>query len=122
MFDPSRPFPIPHEKAVTGIAGRERWTAQIYRNVLHITMPADDDRTALSALVSRLTAEKQMCPRRIPEEANAAQRKYFISRCELIVCCRTHASIAVYSTGVSALVVGCSVKAQGIGKDLRMER
>lgn len=88
----------------------------------HVTMPADDDRAALSELASRLTAEEQRRLCWIPEEANASQRKYLISRCGLIVCCRTHASIAAYSTGVPALVVGYSVKAQGIGKDLEMER
>lgn len=88
----------------------------------HVTMPADDDRAALSEMASRLTAEEQRRLCWIPEEANAAQRKYLISRCELLVCCRTHASIAAYSTGVPALVVGYSVKAQGIGKDLGMER
>lgn len=88
----------------------------------HVTMPADDDRAALSELASLLTAEEQRRLCWIPEEANAAQRKYLISHCELIVCCRTHASIAAYSTGVPALVVGYSVKAQGIGKDLGMEQ
>ena len=88
----------------------------------HVTMPTDDDRAALSELSSLLTGEEQRRLCWVPEEANAAQRKYLISRCELIVCCRTHASIAAYSTGVPALVVGYSVKAQGIGKDLGMER
>lgn len=88
----------------------------------HVTMPVDDDRTALEALAARLGEEerKRLC--RVPEQANAAQRKYLISRCELLVCCRTHASIAAYSTGVPALVVGYSVKSQGIGLDLGMER
>lgn len=49
----------------------------------HVTMPADDDRAALSELVSLLTAEEQRRLCWIPEEANAAQRKYLISRCEL---------------------------------------
>lgn len=88
----------------------------------HVTMPTDDDKAALSELASLLTAEEQRRLCWIPEEANAAQRKYMISRCELLVCCRTHASIAAYSTGVPVLVVGYSVKSQGIGKDLGMER
>ena len=88
----------------------------------HVTMSADDDREALEKLVRHLSPEE--CSRicRAPECANAAQRKYLISRCEILVCCRTHASIAGYSTGVPTLVMGYSVKSRGIGLDLGMER
>lgn len=88
----------------------------------HVTMPADDDREALEKLVQRLSPEERSRICRVPENANAAQRKYLISRCELLVCCRTHASIAGYSTGVPTLVMGYSVKSRGIGLDLGMER
>ena len=42
----------------------------------------------------------------------------FRSRCRFLIAARTHASIAGYSTGVPTLVVGYSVKAEGIAKDL----
>lgn len=85
----------------------------------HVTMPADDDRMALSELAAALTADER---RRVCalEEHNAAQLKYLISQCELLVCCRTHASIAAYSTGTPVVVVGYSVKSEGIGRDLGM--
>ena len=85
-------------------------------------MPVDDDREALEELVRRLSPEERRRICRTPENANAAQRKYLISRCELLVCCRTHASIAGYSTGVPTLVMGYSVKSRGIGRDLGVER
>lgn len=88
----------------------------------HVTMPVDNDEEALDALAGRLSAEEQSRLCRTPAGLNAAQRKYLISQCELLVCCRTHASIAGYSTGTPTLVVGYSVKSQGIGKDLGMER
>ena len=88
----------------------------------HVTMPADNDEEALGALAQRLSAEERGRLCRTPEGLNAAQRKYLISKCALLVCCRTHASIAGYSTGVPTLVVGYSVKSQGIGADLGMER
>lgn len=88
----------------------------------HVTMPADDDREALEKLVQHLLPEERSRICRAPECANAAQRKYLISRCEILVCCRTHASIAGYSTGVPTLVMGYSVKSRGIGLDLGMER
>ncbi len=37
---------------------------------------------------------------------------------QLLRWCRTHATIAAYSTGVPTLVVGYSVKARGIARDL----
>ena len=44
--------------------------------------------------------------------------KGYISRLRFFVCARTHASIAAYSTMVPTLVVGYSVKAHGIAKDI----
>lgn len=88
----------------------------------HVTMPVDDDQEALDALVARLLPEERPRVCRVPRKLNAAQRKYLISQCELLVCCRTHASIAGYSTGVPTLVVGYSIKSQGIGFALGMER
>lgn len=88
----------------------------------HVTMPVDDDQKALETLAECLSLDEQARVCRIPRELNAAQRKYLISRCELLVCCRTHASIAGYSCGTPTLVIGYSVKSQGIGKDLGMER
>lgn len=87
----------------------------------HVIMPTDDDREALDALASRLTQAEQARICRVPKTLNAAQLKYVISRCEVLVCCRTHASIAGYSIGVPTLVVGYSIKSQGIGRDLGME-
>jgi len=88
----------------------------------HVTMSVDNDQEALDSLAARLPAEEQSRICRVPDNLNAAQRKYLISRCELLVCCRTHASIAGYSTGVPTLVVGYSVKSRGIGHDLGMDR
>lgn len=88
----------------------------------HVTMPVDNDEEALDAIVQHLSAEERGRICRAPQGLNAAQRKYLISNCVLLVCCRTHASIAGYSTGVPTLVVGYSVKSQGIGADLGMER
>lgn len=90
--------------------------------VPHVTMPVDDDREALTALVQMLSEQEQTRLCWIPDTANAAQRKYLISCCDMLVCCRTHASIAGYSSRVPTLVVGYSIKSQGVGLDLRMEQ
>ena len=44
--------------------------------------------------------------------------KGYIARCRFMIAARTHASIAAYSTCVPTLVVGYSVKAKGIAKDI----
>lgn len=49
---------------------------------------------------------------------NATQLKGYIARCRLFIGARTHATIAAYSSCVPTLVIGYSVKARGIAKDL----
>lgn len=49
---------------------------------------------------------------------NCNELKYIISKAQILVAARTHASIAAYSTGVPTLVIGYSVKSKGIAKDI----
>lgn len=51
-------------------------------------------------------------------DGTCEELKGFISRCRFFVGARTHASIAAYSSCVPTLVVGYSVKARGIARDL----
>ena len=52
------------------------------------------------------------------DDHNCMQQKYIISQCRFFVGARTHSTIAAYSTCVPTLVVGYSVKARGIARDL----
>ena len=52
------------------------------------------------------------------DDQNCMELKGIISRCRFFIGARTHATIAAYSTGVPTLVVGYSVKARGIARDL----
>ena len=52
------------------------------------------------------------------EDHRAEELKYIISKCRFFVGARTHATIAAYSSQVPTLVVGYSVKARGIAKDI----
>ena len=88
----------------------------------HVAMPVDNDQEALEKMAEYLSPSEQARICRVSHELNAGQRKYLVSRCELLVCCRTHASIAGYSAGVPTIVVGYSVKSQGIGADMGMSR
>ncbi|MFR2988275.1 MAG: polysaccharide pyruvyl transferase family protein, partial [Faecalibacillus sp.] len=52
------------------------------------------------------------------EDHNCMELKGYISRCRFFIGARTHATIAAYSTCVPTLVIGYSVKAKGIAKDI----
>ena len=54
----------------------------------------------------------------ILDEHNCMEMKGFIARCRFFVGARTHATIAAYSSCVPTLVVGYSVKAGGLQRDL----
>lgn len=49
---------------------------------------------------------------------SAPQIKHIISNCDMFIGARTHATIAAYSTCVPTVVIGYSVKARGIARDL----
>ena len=52
------------------------------------------------------------------EDDNCEVLKGYISRCRFFIGARTHSTIAAYSTYVPKLVVGYSIKAKGIAKDI----
>ena len=52
------------------------------------------------------------------EDQNCEKLKGVISKCRFFIGARTHSTIAAYSSFVPTLVVGYSVKAKGIAKDL----
>ncbi len=54
----------------------------------------------------------------IVKDCNCMNLKWIISRCEMFIGARTHSTIAAYSSMIPTVVVGYSVKAQGIAKDL----
>ena len=76
---------------------------------------SNDDRTVLNRLYEEFGRHERLIP---VEDHSAPELKYIISKCRLFVGARTHATIAAYSSGVPTLVVGYSVKARGIARDL----
>ncbi len=74
------------------------------------------DLIPLTALYERFKDTGRMML--IDQPFNCEQIKTIISKCSLMICARTHASIAAYSTLVPTLVVGYSVKSKGIARDL----
>mgnify|MGYP000845310434 FL=1 len=81
----------------------------------HVVWAGNDDRVPLRVLYDEFRDSGRVV---MIEDHNCMELKGYISRCRMLVCARTHASIAAYSTCVPTLVVGYSVKAKGIAKDI----
>lgn len=81
----------------------------------HVVWDRNDDRRPLRQLYDKYTDTARVV---LIEDTDCRQLKYIISKCRFFIGARTHATIAAYSTLVPTLVVGYSVKARGIAKDL----
>lgn len=84
--------------------------------VPHVLWSYSDDRQPLHQLEREFQSDGRVVM--LPDGLTAPQVKGYISRCRYFVGARTHATIAAYSTGVPTLVLGYSVKARGIARDL----
>ena len=81
----------------------------------HVVWANNDDRIPLKQLYDDFGQNQRLI---LVDDHTAPELKYIISKCKFFVGARTHATIAAYSTGVPTLVVGYSVKARGIARDL----
>lgn len=81
----------------------------------HVVWNHSDDRIPLHNLFEKYSSTNRIV---LIEDNNAESLKGVISKCRFMIAARTHASIAAYSTCVPTLVVGYSVKAKGIAKDI----
>lgn len=84
----------------------------------HVRWSGNDDITPLKALHERFKRTGRVVLIAEEDGFSCMELKGFISRCRIMIAARTHASIAAYSQGVPALVLGYSVKASGIARDL----
>lgn len=81
----------------------------------HVRQANNDDLVPIQMLAKELDDERILI---VSEDYNCMQLKDVIARCRMFIGCRTHSTIAAYSTCVPTLVVGYSVKAKGIAKDI----
>ena len=81
----------------------------------HVVIDGNDDRKVLKEIQMKCKEPKRTV---MIEDDNCMVLKGYISRCELFIGARTHATIAAYSTIVPTVVVGYSIKARGIARDL----
>lgn len=82
----------------------------------HVFWAHDNDMDALSKIKAQFADEPRVFM--LDGALTAPQIKGYIARLTALVTARTHASVAGYSTGVPTLVIGYSVKARGIARDL----
>ncbi len=81
----------------------------------HVIWENNDDRIPLLTLYKKY----KDCGRVVLiEDQNCSKLKYIISKCRFFIGARTHATIAAYSSCIPTLVIGYSVKARGIARDL----
>lgn len=88
------------------------------KNILlipHVTKESDGDQLILGRIAEQLGSSRVSV---VPSTFTASQYKSIISRCDMFIGARTHATIAAYSTCVPTLVIGYSVKSRGIAKDI----
>lgn len=81
----------------------------------HVVWESNDDRKPMEYLYEKYKETNKVV---LVSDHNCMQQKYIISKCEMFIGARTHATIAAYSECVPTLVVGYSVKARGIARDL----
>ena len=84
----------------------------------HVIWNGNDDRVPCRQLYEHFIKEGYADRMVMLEDAPASVLKGYIARCRFFIGARTHSTIAAYSSCVPTLVVGYSVKARGIAKDL----
>lgn len=81
----------------------------------HVVKDGSNDLECMKAIKKEFENEKRVI---LFGDYKCEEIKGIISKCRFFVGARTHATIAAYSTCVPTLVVGYSVKAKGIAKDI----
>lgn len=81
----------------------------------HVVWNNNDDRKPLFELYKKFENTNRVC---MINDCNCMQLKGYIARCRFFIGARTHATIAAYSSCVPTLVVGYSIKAKGIARDI----
>ena len=84
--------------------------------IAHVIWPGNNDLQPLTALYEEFKNTGRVSL--VGHTQNACELKYIISQCRFLVASRTHAGIAGYSTQVPTIVIGYSVKARGIARDI----
>lgn len=90
-------------------------TTECVALIPHVIWKNNDDRLTLQELYRGYENNRRVI---LIEDMTCQRLKYIISQCRMFIGARTHATIAAYSSMVPTLVIGYSVKARGIARDL----
>ncbi|MBE6799501.1 MAG: polysaccharide pyruvyl transferase family protein [Ruminococcaceae bacterium] len=82
----------------------------------HVTWAKNDDRTVMSRLYEKYKESGRV--HLISKFDTCEELKGYIAQCDMFIGARTHSTIAAYSSCVPCVVVGYSVKADGIATEL----
>lgn len=129
-FEPFNTIGINLSPMIMDYSSDSKLTFENYRNLIdyiltntdmavalipHVVWADNDDRRPMQQLLDLYADNPRIF---MAEDCNAEQLKGIISQLRFLITARTHASIAAYSTGVPTIVMGYSIKAKGIAKDL----
>ncbi len=81
----------------------------------HVVWEAVDDRKILGEFYEKYKNTNRIF---LIDDCPCEELKGYISKCRFFIGARTHSTIAAYSSAIPTLVVGYSIKARGIAKDL----
>lgn len=120
--------PIAQEAEITGgitMKAYQELMEYIFENtdyqvalIPHVNWKGNDDSTSTNALYDMFKDTQYQSRMVRIEDSDAETLKGYISRCRFFIGARTHSTIAAYSSCVPTLVVGYSIKARGIAKDI----
>ena len=82
----------------------------------HVTWNHDNDLVSLGRIAAHYEGNSRVML--LPGTWSAMEYKAAVSGMKALITARTHLSIAAYSTGVPVFVIGYSVKARGIARDI----
>ncbi len=82
----------------------------------HITSPGSNDYTFLKKVLSLIDGPKNMISL-IPNNLNAGETKWIISKMSVFLGSRTHSVISALSSGLPTLSIVYSIKGMGINRD-----
>ncbi len=136
-LDPQRPViacaasqGIAHYSGMDAVEHRRSWTAllehlgaRLKAQVVLIphaqdVSPRFDDRVLATEITRELSPAAGCSTRLAGGDLSAAEYKALIKQCELVIAERMHAGIAGLSSRVATVVVGYSVKAEGILREM----
>ncbi len=83
----------------------------------HVMIDANDnnDHKFMSEIMTKANLKRTIL---LPDNLSASQYKGYISKCEMLIAARTHATIGAYSNCVPVFALSYSIKARGIAADL----